>query len=135
MTRTQHLCTGSITFLPLNLQRPPEMCDPYKGWQVSEKVDVWMVGCVLYTLCFYKHPFMESTKLSIVNAAFTFPKDHNYPEKMLDTIRLMLTPNPKNRPSIFDMADIFANYFTIDRIKLNVIFLILKITFSLKPKN
>jgi len=96
------------------------MCDPYQHWPVTEKVDVWMIGCILYTLCFYKHPFMEMTKLSIVNAAYTFPKDHPYPEKLLDIIRIMLTPNPKFRPSIFEMCDIFDNYFNLTSIKLNV---------------
>jgi len=34
-------------------------------------------------------------------------------------MRLMLTPNPKFRPSIFEMDEIFQNYFNIDNIKLN----------------
>ncbi len=42
------------------MYRPPEMCDPYLQYCVSTKVDVWMLGCVLYTLCFFKHPFAES---------------------------------------------------------------------------
>lgn len=41
------------------MYRPPEMCDPYLGYFVNEKVDVWMLGCVLYTLCYFIHPFVE----------------------------------------------------------------------------
>lgn len=41
------------------MYRPPEMCDLYQGYTVDEKVDVWMLGCVLYTICFYVHPFIE----------------------------------------------------------------------------
>lgn len=37
--------------------RPPEMCDLYLQYPVGPKVDIWMLGCVLYTLLFYKHPF------------------------------------------------------------------------------
>lgn len=39
------------------MYRPPEMCDIYQKYEVSEKVDIWMLGCILYTLCFYEHPF------------------------------------------------------------------------------
>jgi len=101
------------------MYRPPEMCDPYQKYIVNDRVDIWMLGCMLYTMCFYKQPFQESSKLSIVNAAYTFPKDHNYPEKMIDIIRVMLTPNPRNRPSIFEMCDIFRDYFSIESVELN----------------
>ena len=55
------------------MYRPPEMCDIFSGYKVDTKVDIWMLGCVLYTLCFYKHPFQECSKLSIVNASYTVP--------------------------------------------------------------
>ncbi len=74
------------------MYRPPEMCDPFMQYEVNEKVDVWMLGniidlklkklfkwfvlgCVIYTLVFYKHPFVEASKLAIVNASITFPRD------------------------------------------------------------
>lgn len=102
------------------MYRPPEMCDPYQKLIVSEKVDVWMLGCILYTMCFYKHPFQEMSKLSIVNAAYTFPKDHNYAPKLVDIIRICLTPNPTTRPSVFDISNLFDNYFELNSVKLNV---------------
>lgn len=39
------------------MYRPPEMADIYQQFEVSEKVDVWMLGCILYTMCFYVQPF------------------------------------------------------------------------------
>lgn len=39
------------------MYRPPEMCDPYLNYKVDCKVDIWMLGCILYTLIFFKHPF------------------------------------------------------------------------------
>lgn len=96
------------------------MCDPYQKYVVNDRVDVWMIGCMLYTLCFYKQPFQEASKLSVINAAYTFPKDHSYPEKLIDIIRMALTPNPKHRPSIFELSDIFNDYFAIESIQLNV---------------
>lgn len=41
------------------MYRPPEMCDLYLKYDITEKVDIWMLGCILYTLCFYKHPFVD----------------------------------------------------------------------------
>lgn len=26
------------------MYRPPEICDPYQGFLVNEKCDVWMIG-------------------------------------------------------------------------------------------
>ena len=39
------------------MYRPPEMMDQYLGYTVNLKVDIWMLGCILYSLCFEKHPF------------------------------------------------------------------------------
>ena len=32
------------------MYRPPEMIDKYQEYSVNTKVDIWMLGCVLYTL-------------------------------------------------------------------------------------
>ena len=50
------------------MYRPPEIADLYQGFKVNEKVDIWMVGCVTYTLCFFQHPFLEAQTLAISNA-------------------------------------------------------------------
>lgn len=43
--------------------RAPEMCDLYRArsrqWPISEKVDVWAMGCVLYMCLYFKHPFED----------------------------------------------------------------------------
>lgn len=39
------------------MYRPPEMIDKYMKWNVTTKVDIWMLGCVAYTLCYALHPF------------------------------------------------------------------------------
>ncbi len=41
------------------MYRPPEMIDKYKGWPISNKVDIWMLGCIVYTMCYGRHPFMD----------------------------------------------------------------------------
>jgi AP2-associated kinase len=39
------------------MYRPPEMIDKFLRWNVTTKVDIWMVGCVAFTLCYALHPF------------------------------------------------------------------------------
>jgi AP2-associated kinase len=64
------------------MYRPPEMCDPYKYYQICTKVDIWMLGCVLYTIMFFKHPFVTSSKVSILNAKFHWPDNVQYSKKL-----------------------------------------------------
>lgn len=40
---------------------------------------------------------------------------------MHDLIRIMLTPNPVDRPSIFEIDEILSDYEKMEPIKLNVL--------------
>lgn len=80
------------------MYRPPEMCDPYLGYKVNTKADIWMLGCVLFTLMFFKHPFAESSKLSITNAVYQYPVDNEYSLDLEVLVRNLLTPDPDLRP-------------------------------------
>jgi AP2-associated kinase len=80
------------------MYRPPEMIDKYRNWPVSNKVDVWMLGCIVYTMCFAKHPFMEQSALAIMNATYYVPSQ-KVSQKMLDFVRYLLCPDPRSRPS------------------------------------
>lgn len=42
------------------MYRPPEMIDKFLKYPIGTKVDIWMVGCVAYTLSYARHPFMEA---------------------------------------------------------------------------
>eukprot|EP01016_Furgasonia_blochmanni_P004520 TRINITY_DN11750_c0_g3_i1.p1 TRINITY_DN11750_c0_g3~~TRINITY_DN11750_c0_g3_i1.p1 ORF type:complete len:416 (-),score=88.43 TRINITY_DN11750_c0_g3_i1:313-1560(-) len=101
------------------MYRPPEMCDPFLNYHVNTKVDVWMLGCVLYTLCFFKHPFQECSKLAIVSAGYHLPKEIKFSQKLIDLIILLLTPNPDFRPSIHDVINILDQWDSLDSIPLN----------------
>jgi AP2-associated kinase len=101
------------------MYRPPEMCDPYSKFPIFEKVDVWMLGCILYTLLFKQHPFQDAQKLTIINANYYIPVEaKSYSEKILDFLRLMLTTNPANRPSAKDVINIMLNWENIRVIEL-----------------
>lgn len=94
------------------IYRPPEMIDEYSKFLVNEKVDVWMLGCVLYTMLFKKHPFMDADRCTIINSFYFFPDSTNniYSEKIQDLIRLCLTQNPQERPSSKDILNILNNW-------------------------
>lgn len=81
------------------------MVDPYLQYEVSYKVDVWMVGCVLYTLAYFVHPFVDSNAIGISHAVYRFPHypdetQYQVTDKMKDFIRNLLTPNPAFRLSV-----------------------------------
>ena len=65
---------GSTTLM----YRPPEMYNKYLKYRVDQKADVWMLGCVLFVLCFIEHPFEKSGELAILNAQYFMPKEANH---------------------------------------------------------
>ena len=56
------------------MYRPPEMHDRYLKYDVDFKADMWMLGCILFVLCFAKHPFQEAQTLAIINGQYFMPK-------------------------------------------------------------
>lgn len=60
------------------MYRAPEMLDTWSNYEVGLKVDIWSLGCILYVLCFQKHPFEDSAKLRIVNGNFIIPTDSRF---------------------------------------------------------
>ena len=78
------------------------------------------MGCILYTILFKIHPFQDAQKLTITTAHYYIPKEaKNYSEKIIDFIRLMLTPNPSNRPSIREVLGYIQCWDSIRDIKLS----------------
>jgi serine/threonine protein kinase len=55
------------------MYRAPEMVDTWSNHAISTASDVWALGCILYTLCYMKHPFEDSAKLRILNGNYTIP--------------------------------------------------------------
>lgn len=89
------------------IYRPPEMVDLYRKDIIDSKVDIWMLGCVLYALIFRQHPFHEasSSVLAITNASFDIPGllavvDFNSGKgQLIDLIIWLLSPSPEQRPT------------------------------------
>ena len=56
-----------------------------------------MLGAVIFTLMFFKHPFVDSNKLGIISASFFWPQECPYSLKLENLVRNLLTPNPNLR--------------------------------------
>ena len=42
------------------------MVDLYSGEPIDTRVDVWALGCFLYSLCYFLHPFGTAGNLGIL---------------------------------------------------------------------
>jgi len=78
----------------------PELCEekPY-----NHKSDVWSLGCVLYELCTFRHPFEANNQgaliLKIVKGKFeSIP--NNYTSDLRELTELLLKKDPKKRPNL-----------------------------------
>ena len=101
------------------MYRPPEMVDEYGEFPVNEKVDIWAVGCILYAILFKQQPFQDAQKLTIIKGDYYIPKEaKNYSSKIFDFIRLMLTPDPRIRPSAKDIVNYINNWNNIKEFPL-----------------
>ena len=107
------------TFIGTPYYLSPEICEdkPY-----NDKSDVWALGCILYELCTYQHPFTAKSQggliLKILNDN---PKPiHSYYSKDLSNlINLIFDKDYKKRPSCLD---ILKMKFVIDKAKTLGIF-------------
>ncbi|KAI3758218.1 hypothetical protein L6452_05771 [Arctium lappa] len=70
--------------------RSPEMWDLLLREVISEKVDIWALGCLLFRICYFKYAFDGESKLQVLSG--------NY--RMTDLIRDMLQSSPTSRPYI-----------------------------------
>ena len=83
----------------------PELCEekPY-----NHKSDIWSLGCVLYELCTYKHPFEAKNQgsliMKIVKGQYA-PIPSNYSDGLRELVRQLLLKDYKKRPSINDILN------------------------------
>ncbi len=114
MKRSTITTTGKVIFL----HRPPEMYESKDhNYKVTRKVDIWMMGCVLYTMIYKNHPFVNADKNTIINAKYQTPKTF-YSEKMMDFLSLLLIPNPELRPSSEKVLEIISKWDKLTKIEM-----------------
>lgn len=95
------------------MYRCPEQLDLWTNYPIGTKCDTWALGCILYMLCFQKHPFEDSAKLRIINANYILPQDSRY-SCFHDIIKGCLLIDPNKR---FDVAAILDRLAAIAETK------------------
>lgn len=80
--------------------RAPEMWDLYRREVISEKVDIWALGCLLYRICYLKSAFDGESKLQILNGNYRIPELPKYSSPITSLIKDMLQSSPDVRPDI-----------------------------------
>ena len=81
----------------------PELCEekPY-----NHKSDIWSLGCVLYELCTYRHPFEAKNQggliMKIVRGVFN-PISTKYSKDLQEMVRVLLLKDHRRRPAIDDI--------------------------------
>ena len=102
------------TFIGTPYYLSPEICEdkPY-----NDKSDVWALGCILYELCTYKHPFTARSQggliLKILNS-YPDPIYHGYSEDLKNLINIIFDKDFEKRPSCLD---ILKMKFVIEKAK------------------
>ncbi|CAM9909372.1 unnamed protein product, partial [Ectocarpus fasciculatus] len=81
------------------MYRAPEMVDLYLQRELTERVDIWALGCILYAVCYLKNPFQDAGNLGILNAKIRIPDDSAFSSGLVDLIRRCLAASPTHRPS------------------------------------
>ena len=77
------------------MYRAPELVDFFGISYIDEKVDIWALGCILYTLLFMKQPFQDFNKLAIISGKYPPPPRHSYSSEIIDLLNKMLTSQDK----------------------------------------
>ncbi|KAM3727404.1 Cyclin-G-associated kinase [Dirofilaria immitis] len=87
------------------MYRAPELLDMYSNFPVGPAQDIWALGCVLYYLCYRKHPFEDSAKLRIINAKYSLPDAETEYTVLNQLIQTTLQVDPRERPNAEDLCE------------------------------
>ena len=93
----------ATTFIGTPYYLSPEICN---NKEYNEKSDVWALGCILYELCTFKHPFDAKSQGALILKIINEPvKDisNDFSQSMKNLIKLLLEKDDIIRPSIKDI--------------------------------
>lgn len=92
--------------------RAPELLDVSTGATITEKTDIWSLGCVLYACCFGLSPFEKleveqgaNINLAITQGKFVIPENHQYSSELIAIITSCLKIEPSERPSVDQLLE------------------------------
>lgn len=72
------------------MYRAPEMVDLYMRNELTEKSDIWALGCVFFAISFLKHPFQDAGSLGILAGKYTIPSNGPISEDAITVMKRML---------------------------------------------
>ena len=72
------------------MYRAPEMLNLYMRDRLTEKTDIWALGCIFYSLCLLKHPFQDQGSLAIQQAKYVLPKEMTVSSDAIEFLHRML---------------------------------------------
>lgn len=90
------------------LYRAPELADIdglclFGSGKIDEKVDIWALGCILYTLAYLKPPFSAQ---GLRSAQYKIPTHPSYSSIVSNLISRMLVEDPEKRAKINEIVQI-----------------------------
>lgn len=85
--------------------RSPEMIDLYQRKELSTKVDIWALGCVLFLMAYFEHPFPDGAKMSILDAKYKIPDKARYSKKVSKLIKMLFHKDPNKRPDCKQLSE------------------------------
>ena len=83
----------------------PELCEekPY-----NDKNDVLALGCILYELCTFRHPFKEKSQVALIIKILkgTYdPKGNNYSSDLKNLVNSLFEKDAKKRPFVSNFKE------------------------------
>lgn len=83
--------------------RAPEQVDLCSGFAISEKVDIFSLGCLVYYLLFFRKPFEAHMVYEHSNARYSIPQTASLSPGMLALLQKSLERDPSKRSSSIDL--------------------------------
>jgi serine/threonine protein kinase len=83
--------------------RAPEQLDLHSTYPINEKVDVWALAVVLYSMMFFRMPFSKVDKSNQIEGIVSFPQTKKYSVQLQRLCKKLFEPNPKKRPSMSEI--------------------------------
>ncbi|KAF6208653.1 hypothetical protein GE061_017111 [Apolygus lucorum] len=90
------------------MYRAPEMVDTWANNEIGVASDLWALGCLVFLLCFNKHPFEDSSNLRIINANYCIPQADSRYKGFHGIINGCLNVQPNARLTIVQVLDRLA---------------------------